>query len=233
MVRSNRISRKKRLCNHPNFDKRHVATMQHLSKRPALFCPAWSILSTDAIALWIWTQFVFCNLNWKAVLSYPSGFFIHLRFGEDPNTHFLWSLKHLKSVFFYLEQPACFLLQLKGYHQVSATPNRFPSFIFGIWCDVVSGCPDWWVNKIWPITEVSMPIERKWSKKALRSHRCLFQTWLREISTTHFWTFVVLLGALMGPFFEQIKFYWNPKKSQNSIYRVQKLHFERPCSGLY
>ena len=181
IVRSNPISRKKRLCNHPNFDKRHVATMQHLSKRPALFCPAWSILSTDAIALWIWTYFVFVISIEKQSFHTSLDFSFISALVKTP-THILSGLWSIWNQFFIWNNLHVSYSNWKDTTRFQPLQIDFLSFIFGIWCDVVSGCPDWWVNKIWPITEVSMPIERKWSKKAVWSHRCLFfQTWRKDL----------------------------------------------------
>ena len=43
----------------------------------------------------------------------------------------------------------------------------------------------------------------------------------RKASLTNFWTIGVLLGALIRPFYEQMKSFWNPKNSKHSNYRVQ------------
>ena len=42
-----------------------------------------------------------------------------------------------------------------------------------------------------------------------------------QVSLTHFWHFRALLGAPKMPLFDQLKSFWYPKKSKNSVYRVQ------------
>ena len=43
----------------------------------------------------------------------------------------------------------------------------------------------------------------------------------RKASLTNFWTNGVLPGALIRPFYEQMKSFLNPKNSKHSNYRVQ------------
>ena len=69
-----------------------------------------------------------------------------------------------------------------------------------------------------------LPVWKSCMAPDLVPNTTLWSNWpmlTRLVSLTHFWPFGALLGAPKGPFYEHMKSFCYPKKSQNSVYGVQ------------